>query len=352
MKIIEILQRACEAKASDIHMVQDCPVMLRIHGKMNALEEDVVQASDIEEWVAELLTEMQLMELKKTGDIDTAVTIPGFSRVRANVYKQRGSYAIAIRLLSSIIPSPQELEVPDAVWKLTKENKGLILITGEAGNGKTTTIVSLLQEIAQNETKNIITIENPIEYMLPNGKSIVSQREIGSDTLSYAAAVKSALRQDPDVIFVDELSDAETILEVLAAAEAGHLVFSSLYTKSTEDTLNRLIDVFPVHRRQQIRVQLASVLKGVIAQQLLPRSDENSRSAVFEIMLMDKEIQALLTEDRIAQIHSALENKKDLGMQTMDDAILSAYMKCRITNETAISYAVDTENMRKMTQIY
>lgn len=352
MKIKEILQKAYEANASDIHMIPERPVIFRIHGKMRTMEEVCVQEADIGTILEELLTESQRIRLEEDGDIDTAVTIPEFSRVRANVYRQRGTYAIAIRMLSTTIPTPKELELPEAIVNLTKENKGLILITGEAGNGKTTTIVSLLNQIAENETRNIITIENPIEYLLPHGKSIVSQREVGCDTESYAKAVKAALRQDPDVIFIDELSDADTILGAIAAAEAGHLVFSSLHTNRTEDTLRRLIDIFPAHRRQQIRVQLAGVLKGVIAQQLLPRSDDASRSAVFEIMLSDKEIQTLLKEDRIAQIMTVMENKEDKGMQTMDDAILSAYMKCRISSETAVSYAYDRERMAQRTKIY
>lgn len=352
MKIEEVLQNAQDAKASDIHMTPECPVMFRIHGNMSFMSEESITESDVEAAIEEILTREQKVELKEEGEVDTAVTIPNFSRVRANIYKERGRYAIAIRMLSSAIPTPEELEIPNVVLELTKENKGLILITGEAGSGKTTTIVSLLNQIAERETKNIITIENPIEYLIPHGKSMVSQREIGSDVKSSAKALKSALRQDPDVIFIDELSDMDTILEAIAAAESGHLVFSSLHTNRTEDTLQRLIDIFPVHRRQQIRVQLAGVLKGVVAQQLLPRCDTDSRSGIFEIMLMDKEIQMLLKEDKISQIMIAMENKKKLGMQTMDDAILSAYMRCQITGETAVSYAFDKELMERRTKIY
>ncbi len=352
MNIKEVLEKAYEAKASDIHMLPECPVMFRINGKMSALSDTCIQASDMENFLKDILTKGQLKELEEEGEMDTAVTIPEFSRVRANVYRQRGTYAIAVRMLSSAIPSPKELELPESVVELTKESKGLVLITGEAGNGKTTTIVSLLHQIAEQETKNIITIENPIEYVLSHGKSMVSQREIGSDTKSYAKAVKSALRQDPDVIFIGELSDADTVLETIAAAEAGHLVFSSLHTNRTEDTLRRLIDIFPKHRRQQIRVQLGDVLKGVIAQQLLPRCDTKSRTAVFEIMLSDKEIQTLLRENRLSQIASVMEMKRNMGMQTMDDAILDAYMKCRISAETAEAYALDGERMKRRTRIY
>ena len=181
---------------------------------------------------------------------------------------------------------------------------------------------------------------------------MISQREIGSDTTSYAKAVKAALRQDPDVIFIGELSDADTILEAIAAAEAGHLVFSSLHTNRAEDTLHRLIDIFPEHRRQQIRVQLADVLKGIVAQCLVPYQQAEERKALFEIMSVDKEIQTLLREDRISQIPSAMESKKNVRMQTLDDALLEAYMKCQISAETAVSYAFDSERMKERTKIY
>lgn len=352
MKIQEILQQAYEMKASDIHMLPERPLMFRVNGKMTAIESENIQAADMKKIIKELLAAGQMEELEQEGEVDTAVSIAGFSRIRVNVYKQQGTYGVALRILSSTIPQPEELNLSQSILELTKENKGLVLITGEAGNGKTTTMASLLNFIAQRDTKHIITIENPIEYLIPSGSSLVSQREIGSDTKSYAKAVKAALRQDPDVIFIGELSDVDTITEAIAAAESGHLVFSSLYTNRTEDTLHRLIDIFPTHRRQQIRVQLADVLKGVVAQQLLPRSDKDGRSAVFEIMLADKEIQTLLREDRIEQITSVMEKKGNAGMQTMDDAILSAYMKSRISGDTAVAYAGNTEQMKQRITIY
>lgn len=352
MKIQEILQQAYEMKASDIHMLPDSPLMFRVNGKMTAVEGGNVQAADMKKIVKELLETGQIEELEQEGEVDTAVSVGDFSRIRVNIYKQQGTYGVALRILSSTIPKPEELNLPKSILELTKENKGLVLITGEAGNGKTTTMASLLDYIAKRDTKHIITIENPIEYLIPSGSSLVSQREIGSDTKSYAKAVKAALRQDPDVIFIGELSDVDTITEAIAAAESGHLVFSSLYTNRTEDTLHRLIDIFPTHRRQQIRVQLADVLKGVVAQQLLPRCDMDARNAVFEIMLADKEMQTLLREDRIEQISSLMEKKNAVGMQTMDDAILSAYMKSRISGDTAVGYASNTERMRQRITIY
>lgn len=352
MKIDEIIQKAYEYHATDIHMLPNCPVMFRVNGKMTLPGEESIRQAELKEMISELLDGRQREQLEEDGEIDIAVLISGCFRIRINIYRQQGEYAAALRILSSQIPTPRELDIPQSVVELTKENKGLVLITGEAGSGKTTTLASLLNLIAGRDTKHIITIEDPIEYLIPGGKSIVSQREIGSDAVSYAKAVKAALRQDADVIFIGELSDMETITEAIAAAESGHLVFSSLYTNRTEDTLHRLIDVFPEHMRQQVRTQLATVLKGVIARQLLPRCDREERNAVFEIMLEDKEIQMLLRENRLSQIPSVMEARREAGMQTMDDAILSAYMKSRISEETAIAYANDTDTMRRRITIY
>lgn len=255
-------------------------------------------------------------------------------------------------MLSLEIPTPDELELPMAAQKLTEAGKGLILVTGEAGSGKTTTVASLLDKIAKTQAKHIVTVENPIEYLLPRGIGMASQREIGSDTKSYADAIRAAMRQDADVIYISEISDPDTALAALAAAEAGHLVIASLYTGRAEDTLKRLSDLFPEQRRRQAYAQLSGVLRGIVAQQLLPRCDGASQSAVFEIMLVDKEMQALLLEGRFSAVSSAMEKKREAGMQTMDDAILEAYMKSRILAQTARQYATDKERMRQRMQIY
>lgn len=352
MKIEEILNRAYESNASDIHMLPGCPLMFRMNGKIVPQEGKDVQESDMESLLQEILTEEQTQELEQEGEVELAVSIADIFRVRINIYRQRGTYAAAMHMIAAKIPNPEELGIPKSILELTKEEKGLILITGEAGSGKTTTLASLLQLIAERDSRHIITIENPIEYLLPHGKSIVSQREIGSDTSSYAKAARAALRQDPDVLFIGELSDMETVEEAIAAAKSGRLVLSTLYTNRTEDTLSRLIDIFPVHKRQQIRIQLAEVLKGIIAQQLLPRSDMEGRNAVFEIMLSDKEIINHIREDRLSLISTVMEAKRGSGMQTMDDAVLSAFMKSRISAETAVAYALDTELMANKIRIY
>jgi len=352
MKIEDILKAAYDDRASDIHIVTNGPVMFRIDGEITPKKEIQINQEELEELLKDLLDEEQWQELESEGEIDTAASLKGFSRIRINVYRQRGSYAAAFRILPSAIPTPEELNIPEEVLELTKRTKGLILITGEAGNGKTTTLASIANYIAQRETKNIIMIENPIEYLISHGKGLVSQREIGSDTKNYAKAVRSAMRQDPDIIFIGELNDMETIEEAVKAAETGHLVISTLSTGQAADTLIRLIEVFPEYRRQQIRVQLSTVLRGVIAQQLVPRCDMEGRSAVFEVMLLDKHMRSLLREGKIAQILSILEKQEVEGNVSMDDAILSCYMKSHISAQTAISYAQNPETMRGKIQLY
>lgn len=352
MKIEEILQKAYDNRASDIHMIPQSPLMFRIDGEMTADEGEEIRTEDIEDVLQSVLSEEQKQKLTEEGEIDFAVSISDFSRVRINIYRQRGTYAAVFHMLSQEIPLPEQLDISRAVIELTQKKKGLVLVTGGVGSGKSTTLASLIDLIAKRDTKNIITIEDPIEYMFSHKKSIISQREIGSDAKSYAGALKSALRQDPDVILVGELTDAETISMAITAAETGHLVFSSLPTNCAQDTLYRLIDVFPPYQQQQIRVQLAEVLNGIIAQQLLPRSDKKGRIAVYEVMLANKEIRNLIRDNRISQIPSAIGAGKKEGLQTMDDAILSVYMRSKITAETAVSYAQDAETMQTKIKIY
>lgn len=352
MKIKEVLLKAYEAKASDIHMMADSPVMIRADGELRPLEESNVEAADMEEVLQAFLTKSKRERLDREGEVNLAVTISGFLRLRINLYRQRGTYAAAFHMMPLDIPAPEELEIPPAVIALAKERKGLVLITGEAGSGTTTTVASLLNRIAQQESKHIITIESPVEYLISNGKGIVSQREVGSDTREHARALKAAMRQDADVIFISELPDADTVMEALKAAESGRLVISSMPTGQAVHTLQRLIELFPSDMRDLARMQLANVLKGVVWQQLLPRCDKGGRNAVFEVLLADQDIRALIRGERMHQIFSAIEDKRERGMQSMDDAILDAYMKSKIKAETAAAYAVDEKRMRQWMQIY
>lgn len=352
MTIEEILRLAKEIDASDIHMAPGSPLMFRIDGCLVPQGDAIMKPTDVETVMKPTMTKQQLADLERIGELDFAFSIPGFSRVRVNIFKQRGTYAASLRILSYEVPLPEKLGIPNAFVELTKYKRGLILVTGTAGSGKSTTLASLIEVIAQRDYKNIITIEDPIEYLHSGKKSIVSQREIGADTDSYANGVYAALRQDPDVIMVGELHDMDTISMALSAAETGHLVFSTIHTSNTVDALARMIDVFPVHQQQQIRIQLASALRGVIAQQLLPRSDVHGRIAAYEVLIANQEVRNLIRDNKNHQIPGIIANSRKAGMQTMDDAIMDIYMRSRIAVDTAISYAHDPENMEKKVRIF
>lgn len=259
---------------------------------------------------------------------------------------------MALRILSFHVPKPGDLGIPDSVIKLTRLKRGLILITGATGSGKSTTLAALIGLIARTYAKTIITLEEPVEYIYQHNKSMVLQREVGGDTLSYANALKAALRQDPDVILVGEMRDLETISTAITAAETGHLVFSTLHTNSAADSIDRVIDVFPSHQQQQIRIQLAGVIEGVVAQQLLPMHKSGGRVAAYEVMLSSPAISNLIREGKAFQIPSMIQTNRKEGMQTMDDAIYDLYLRNLISSETAIAYAHEPNGMRNRIQMF
>ena len=267
------------------------------------------------------------------------------------MFRQRGSYAAALRILSYDVPTPQQLGIPQSVVNLTTKMRGLVLVTGATGSGKSTTLASLIDVIASRDSKNIITLEDPIEYLHSRRRSIVAQREVGKDTLSYAAALRAALRQDPDVILVGEMRDLETISTAITAAETGHLVFSTLHTIGAAATIDRIIDVFPPHQQQQIRVQLATVLEAVISQQLVPLERKKGRVAAFEVMHGTVAIKNLIREGKTHQITGIIQTSKKNGMVTMDDALLELYDKGYISAQNAISFSQDTSYVEKRVNI-
>lgn len=350
-KIEDILIEGNNRGASDIHLCPRSPVMLRIDGELVPMSDEMIKSFEIEEMIKPMLTEAQMEELERQGELDFAHSIAGFNRVRVNVFRQRGTYAMALRILSFEVPTPKELGIPEAVINLTNKKRGMVLVTGATGSGKSTTLASLIGTIANNYKKTIITLEDPIEYLHKHGKSMVLQREIGYDSMSYANAVRAALRQDPDVILVGEMRDLETISIAITAAETGHLVFSTLHTNSAASAVDRMIDVFPPFQQQQIRVQLASVLEGIIAQQLLPR-EGGGRVAAFEVMLAVPAIRNLIREEKSFQIPSIIQTNKKIGMQTMDDAIYDLFMKSYIDAETAINFAHDAAGMTQKINLF
>ena len=348
----EILQEAVDRHASDIHITAGRPVIFRIDGDLRPLDGEKLSPEQIEELVVPLFADNdRLVEtMEKTGEIDFAHSLYGRGRFRVNVFKQRGTLAMVMRLLPFKIPAPRELGLPASVQELCQRKRGLVLVTGATGSGKSTTLASLINMINKTYSKHIITLEDPIEYLHRHEKSIVNQREIGDDTESYAGALRAALREDPDVILVGGMRDLETIQTAITAAETGHLVFSTLHTNSAADTINRVIDVFPPHQQQQIRVQLASVIECVISQQLLPIQTGSGRVAAFEVMMGTSAVRNLIREGKAFQIPSMIQTSKKQGMQSMDDALYNLYIGGLISAENCLNYAQDAIAMsRKVT---
>ena len=346
-RIEMFLREGNEKGASDIHLAPGSPVMFRIDGELVPASDEKIKPFEIEEMIEPLLTEEQKAELKENGELDFAYSIAGFHRVRFNVFRQRGTYAVALRILSFEIPEAKRLGIPPSVVDLTNRKRGLVLVTGPTGSGKSTTLASLIDVINKNRNEHIITLEDPIEYLHKHNHAIINQREIGIDTESYGNALRAALREDPDIILVGEMRDFDTISTAITAAETGHLVFSTLHTIGAAPTIERIIDVFPPHQQNQIRSQLASVLEAVISQQLLPTVGGKSRVAAFEVMLGTPAIKNLIREDKAHQIPSIMQTSKKLGMQTMDDSLFDLYLKHKIDGANAVEFAQDTATMQE-----
>lgn len=346
MTIEDILGVSQERGASDIHLAPGSPLMFRVDGELIPQTEFLLGPHQAWDILSPVMTEDDKNRLQNVGELDFAFSVKGFSRIRVNIFRQRGTYAAALRILNYETPSPEKLGIPKSVVDLTNRKRGLVLVTGATGSGKSTTLASLINTIATRDSKNIITLEDPIEYLHSHKKSIVSQREVGADTNSYASALRASLREDPDVILVGEMRDLETISTAITAAETGHLVFSTLHTNSASESIDRMIDVFPPHQQQQIRVQLAGVIEGIIAQQLLPKLGHKGRVAAFEVLLASSAIRNLIREGKAFQIPTMIQTGKREGMQSMDDAIYDHYIKRTIDAETAMTYAFDYDRMR------
>ena len=343
----EILIHSVECRASDIHLSVGRAPNYRIDGVLHTEGEEKLKPDDVKNLIMPLLDERHKRELEESGQTDFAHAIPGVGRFRVNVFKQRGTLASVMRALPFEIPEPDMLGIPPEVVAVTEKKRGLVLLTGPTGSGKSTTLASLIQVINRTRADHIITLEDPIEYLHKHDKSIVNQREIGSDTENYAKALRAALREDPDVILVGEMRDLETISTAITAAETGHLVLSTLHTIGADKTIDRIIDVFPPDQQQQVRIQLAAVLECVVSQQLLKRSDGQGRVAALEVLFANNAVRNLIREGKTFQIASIIQTSKRLGMQMMDDALYDLYMQRMVDGETVISYAQDPVTMNK-----
>lgn len=347
LTIDKLLTKTQQKQASDLHITVGVSPICRINGDLFDMGYDSLTADDTKALIEPIIPQELREQFEQTGETDFAYSIAGVGRYRVNVFKQRGSYAMVARIINTVIPTPEELGIPASVVDLTTKKKGLVLVTGPTGSGKSTTLASLIDVINTKYSCHIITLEDPIEYLHKHKSSIVNQREIGSDSLSFTKALRVVLREDPNVILVGEMRDLETIEIAVTAAETGHLVFSTLHTIGAVNTIDRIIDVFPPYQQQQIRIQMANVLEGVISQQLLPRSDGKGRVAAFEVLLATPAIRSLIREGKNHQLASYIQTNKKSGMQLMDDALLELYKKRCISKEQLMIYSQDQSFMER-----
>lgn len=343
--ITEILRQAGEAGASDVHLTVGVPPKMRVNGHLIAMGDKRLLPPDTEELLMGIMTDVQRTKFYEKGEHDFAYALPELGRYRVNAFKQRGTCAMALRIVSSDVPSPEELGIPESVMDLYSRKRGLVLVTGPTGSGKSTTLAAIIDKINHNRDAHVITLEDPIEYLHRHDKSIVNQREIGLDSQSYANALRSALREDPDVILVGEMRDFETISVAITAAETGHLVLSTLHTIGAASTVDRVIDVFPPHQQQQIRIQLANVLEAVVSQQLMGKADGSGRVAAFEVLHSTNAVRNLIREGKSHQLMTIMQTNRKLGMITMDESIQQLYANGVIAKDVAIQFAVDPDTM-------
>ena len=348
MKMLEILTRAVEMEAADIFLVSGLPVALKCHGHQERLPGDRLMPDDIGILVDEIyaISGRNRTLLEQGLDDDFSFSIHSLGRFRVNVFRQRGSLAAVIRVIHFGLPDPKDLGIPESVLSLAENKKGLVLITGAAGTGKSTTLACMIDRINKTRDGHIITMEDPIEYIHRHDRSIVTQREISIDTPGYLDALRSALRESPDVILLGEMRDYDTISAAMTAAETGVLLFSTLHTSSAANTINRILDVFPANQQQQVKIQLAQILMGVVCQQLVPCVD-GGQIPVFEIMKSTAAIQNMIREGKLHQLDSAMQAGAAEGMCTMDGSLLKLYRQGRITRDTALLSCVHYENMVK-----
>ena len=348
MQILEILQKAVSSSAADIFLVAGLPVTLKCDGRQQRLESSMMMPDQIQVLVDEIYTvgNRSRANLERGIDDDFSFAVPKLGRFRVNVFKQRGSLAAVIRVIRFGLPDPAALGIPESVLSLAENKKGLVLITGSAGNGKSTTLACMVDRINKSRDCHIITMEDPIEYIHRHDKAIVTQREISIDTPGYLESLRSALRESPDVILLGEMLDYYTISAAMTAAETGVLLLSTLHTSSAANTISRILDVFPANQQKQVKIQLAQILKGVVCQQLVPATD-GGQVPVFEIMKSNTAIQNMIREGKLHQLESAMQAGASEGMCTMDGSLLKLYKEGRITRDTALLSCVNFESMSK-----
>lgn len=347
MIVDDILRRAIEKNASDLHMTVGIPATVRINGELIHMDDKILTPDDTKDFVRGITSDAQWITLNKKGEVDFSYALVGLKRFRINAFRQRNAFGAALRLVNTEVPSYKELGLPNVIMDLTNKKNGIILVTGPTGSGKSTTLASMIDKINETMDRHIITLEDPIEYLFKHKKSIVNQREVGSDTLSFANALRASLRQDPDVILVGEMRDYETISVALTAAETGHLVLSTLHTIGASKTIDRIIDVFPPSQQDQIRVQLAMTLQAVVSQQLLMTADKSRRVPAVEVMISNQAIKNNIREGKTHQLNNIIQTSAQQGMVTMDDSLIELYKKGDISRESVLDHCVDLDNIKK-----
>jgi twitching motility protein PilT len=347
MEINDLLRKAYALDASDLHIKVGSPPILRIYGELTPLTtESKVSHEDATKMALSVMTPAQTEVFKKKSDLDLAYSVPGLGRFRCNVFMQRGTVGLVFRVIPTKIPTIDELNLPEVIKKISMEQRGLILVTGTTGSGKSTTLAAMIDLINSSRTEHVMTIEDPIEYLHRDKKSIINQREIGSDTESFSKALRQALRQDPDIILVGEMRDFETIQTSLVAAETGHLVLSTLHTIDAAETINRIIAVFPPYQHKQVRMQLAAVLRGIISMRLMPKADGKGRVPAVEVLVATATIKdCVLDPDKTKMITDVIEQGAiHYGMQTFDQSLFSLYRTGLITYEEALRRATNPDD--------
>jgi twitching motility protein PilT len=345
----ELLKTLVDNHGSDLHLTTQTPPQIRVHGKLQVLDLPPLGAADTKALAYSVLTDAQKKRFEESLELDFSFGIRGVARFRCNVFNQRGAVAAVYRVIPEQIKSFNELGLPAVIGNLSERPRGLVLITGPTGSGKSTTLAAMIDKINGERREHIITIEDPIEYIHPHKGCLVNQREVHSDTLGFAPALRAALREDPDIVLIGEMRDLETIESALRIAETGHLTFATLHTNSAAQTINRIIDVFPAHQQGQIRTQLSLVLEGIVCQTLLPRADGQGRVVSLEIMIPTPAIRNLIRDDKVHQIYSTMQaGQEKLGMQTMNQNLVTLYQKRLISLETAMGASSQKDELEQM----
>jgi len=349
MDVFSLLRTGNSRRASDLHMVVGSPATFRIDGSLEAADGVAsLTAEDINEAFLQLTTPQEREQFHRHLELDFGYTLPDVGRLRCNAAQQRGSISLAVRLLPPKIPTIDELELPAICKELATKHRGLVVVTGPTGSGKTTTMAAMIHHLNTHETRHVVTIEDPIEYVFPSIKCAMTQRQLGTDTLSFANALKHILRQDPDVILVGEMRDPDTADAVLTVAETGHFILTTGHAPSATQAMERIIDLFPPHQRHLAQTRLASLLIGALCQTLVPRADGSGRIAAVEIMLGNPAAKNLIREGKLYQLPNVIRTHRDIGMISLDESLVSLYLKGTITGETVLDFCNDRQEVEKL----